>query len=161
VETERFVAGEFTIERDGSDRLVLVDSSGRRHIGVEAVRAFPISDPQHAISICDSKGREILYIPSLDTLPTSIRETLELELSQREFVPIIRRILNCPPDTEPTEWKVETDRGVTVFQLESETDVHRNEGGRVTLVDSHGIRYLIPDPKQLDAHSRRILDRFL
>jgi len=69
---------------------------------------------------------------------------LEIELSQREFVPIIRRILNNPPDTEPTEWKVETDRGVTVFQLESENDIHRNEAGQVTLVDAHGIRYLIP-----------------
>jgi len=50
---------------------------------------------------------------------------------------------------------------VTVFQLESENDVHRNEAGQVTLVDAHGIRYLIPDPRQLDARSRRVLDRFL
>jgi Domain of unknown function (DUF1854) len=161
MEDHKPVVGSFSLERDGWDRLVLTDETGDRYVGVEAVRAFPISDPQHAISICDSRGREIVYIPALDVLPRGIRETLEIELSQREFVPLIRRILNNPPDTEPTEWKVETDRGVTVFQLESENDVHRNEAGQVTLVDAHGIRYLLPDTRQLDAHSRRVLDRFL
>ncbi len=161
MEEHKTVVGSFSLERDGWDRLVLTDETGDRYVGVEAVRAFPISDPQHAISICDGQGREIVYIPALDGLPPGIRETLEIELSQREFVPLIRRILNDPPDTEPTEWKVETDRGVTVFQLESESDVHRNEAGQVTLVDAHGIRYLIPDSRQLDAHSRRVLDRFL
>ena len=161
MEDHKPVVGSFSLERDGWDRLVLMDETGDRYVGVEAVRAFPISDPQHAISICDSQGREIVYLPALDGLPPGIRETLEIELSQREFVPLIRGILNDPPDTEPTEWKVETDRGVTVFQLESESDVHRNEAGQVTLVDAHGIQYLIPDPKQLDAHSRRVLDRFL
>jgi Domain of unknown function (DUF1854) len=161
MEDHKPVVGNFSLERDGWDRLVLTDETGDRYVGVEAVRAFPISDPQHAISICDSRGREIVYLPALDVLPPGIRETLEIELSQREFVPLIRRILNDPPDTEPTEWKVETDRGVTVFQLESENDVHRNEAGQVTLVDAHGIRYLLPDTRQLDAHSRRVLDRFL
>jgi len=161
MEEHKTVVGSFSLERDGWDRLVLTDEAGDHYVGVEAVRAFPISDPQHAISICDSQGREILYIPALDGLSPGIREMLEIELSQREFVPLIRRILNDPPDTEPTEWKVETDRGVTVFQLESESDVHRNEAGQVTLVDAHGIRYLIPDSRQLDTHSRRVLDRFL
>lgn len=161
MEEHRLVVGSFSLERDGWDRLVLTDETGYRYVGVETVRAFPVSDPQHAISICDSRGREIVYLPALEALPQGIRETLEIELSQREFVPIIRRILNNPPDAEPTEWKVETDRGVTVFQLESQSDVHRNEAGQVTFVDAHGIRYLIPDPRQLDARSRRVLDRFL
>jgi hypothetical protein len=161
MDNDRSASSNFSLERDAWDRLVLVDATGQRYVGVGAVRAFPITDPQHAISMCDAHGREILYIPSLEALSASIRELLEVELSQREFVPIIQRILNDPPDTEPTEWKVETDRGVTVFQLESEGDIHRNEAGRVTLVDSHGIRYLIPDPRQLDAHSQRVLDRFL
>jgi hypothetical protein len=140
---------------------VLVDARGQRYSGVEAVRAFPISAPQHAISFCDANGRELAYVPNLQDLPEPMRKTLELELSQREFVPVIRRILNDPPETEPTEWEVETDRGVTMFQLESEEDVHRNEAQQVTLVDSHGIHYLIPDVTRLDAHSRRVLDRYL
>lgn len=161
MEDNRPAVGGFTLERDSWDRLVLVQENGERSAGVEAVRAFPISEPQYAISICDAGGRELVFIPSLQDLPASLREILEVELSQREFVPMIRRILNTPRDTEPNEWTVETDRGVTVFQLESQTDIHRNENRQVTLIDTHGIRYLIPDVQQLDPHSRRVLDRFL
>ena len=28
-------------------------------------------------------------------------------------------------------------------------------------IDTHGVRYLIPDTRALDGHSRRILERFL
>lgn len=161
MDDSRPAVGRITLERDGGDRLVLIDETGHRYVGVEAVRAFPLSDPRHAISICNSQGREIVYLDSLDELPAQIREILETALSQREFVPVIRRILNTPPETEPMEWRVETDRGVTVFQLESENDVHRTESRQVVLVDAHGIRYLIPDTSQLDPHSRHVLDRFL
>lgn len=155
------VGGRFTLERDGEDHWVLIDEAGHRHVGVETVRAFPLSDARHAISICDNKGQEIVYLDSLDEVPPEIRAVLEAQLAQREFVPVIRRVLNTPPETEPTQWRVETDRGVTVFQLESESDVHRTAAHQVTIVDSHGIRYVIPDIRQLDAHSRRVLDQFL
>jgi hypothetical protein len=155
------VVGKFTLHHDHSDQLVLIDETGQRYVGVEVVRAFPLSDPQHAISVFDRDGREIAFLDSLDSLPAETRLTLETALSQREFVPTIRRILNRPPNTEPTEWMVETDRGVTTFQLESETDIHLSGSQQVTIVDSHGIHYLIPDRHRLDAHSRRVLDGFL
>jgi hypothetical protein len=155
------VPGVLSLGRDAENQLVLVDSHGQRHSGVEAVRAFPISAPQHAVSICDADGRELAYVSSLAGLPEAMRKTLEIELSQREFVPVIRRILNNPLDTEPTEWEVETDRGVTMFQLEGEEDVHRSEANQLTVVDAHGIHYLIPDESLLDAHSRSVLDRYL
>jgi len=69
MEDHKPAVGSFSLERDGWDRLVLTDETGNRYVGVEAVRAFPVSDPQHAISICDSRGREIVYLPALDALP--------------------------------------------------------------------------------------------
>jgi hypothetical protein len=161
VEDQRPIIDKFELQRDHGDQLVLTDETGHRYVGVEVIRAFPLSDPEHAISICDSGGREIVHLDSLGNVSGELRRTLEAELSRREFVPIIRRILNDPPDTEPTDWKVETDRGVTVFQLDREEDVHRNDANQVTIVDTHGIRFLIPDPSGLDVHSRRVLDRFL
>lgn len=161
MDNQQQVVGKFTLHRDEWDQLTLADQAGHRHVGVEVVRAFPLTDPQHAISILDRNGHEIMYLESLDSLPAETREMLETALSQREFVPIIRRILNSPPDTEPTQWQVETDRGVTTFQLESENDVHRVGSSQITVVDSHGIHYVIPDIRRLDAHSRRVLDGFL
>ena len=44
---------------------------------------------------------------------------------------------------------------------DSDNDVRRLGPNRILLVDTHGIRYLIPDTRRLDAVSRRILDRYL
>ncbi|MBI5280298.1 MAG: DUF1854 domain-containing protein [Candidatus Solibacter usitatus] len=151
----------FTLSRDSFDRLVLTTGDGVAHTGVEPVRAFPLSDPGHALSLCDAEGREVAFIDDLSQLPPDLRRTLEAELAQREFVPTITRIINTPPDTEPAHWHVETDRGITTFQLDSEDYVHRHDTWHFSIVDSRGIRYHIPDARRLDHHSRRVLDRFL
>jgi hypothetical protein len=151
----------FKLERDAARRLWFTSPEGKQYSDVEPVRAFPLSDPAHAVSILDATGRELFYIDSLDEVEPGVRRTLELELSQREFVPIILRVLNKPAQTEPATWKVETDRGVTTFEIESEDSVHRREPNRVSIVDRSGLRYEIPDTRKLDAQSRDVLDRFL
>ncbi len=152
---------EFTLEHDAWKRLVMVMKSGERYIGAEPVRAFPLSDPSRAISICDSEGREIVYLDSLEELSVENRAIVEQELSHREFVPRILRIVNHPTDAEPAQWRVETDRGVTTFHVDNTDAVRRQEPHQISIVDSLGIRYLIPDTTQLDAMSRSVLDRFL
>ena len=32
---------------------------------------------------------------------------------------------------------------------------------RALILDSHGLRYLVPDAQQLDSHSRRLMARYL
>jgi hypothetical protein len=82
-------------------------------------------------------------------------------MARREFVPIIRRIVRVSAPVEPSEWEVETDRGRTCFVVNSEDDVRRLDGQRAMILDTQGIRYLIPDLRGLDAASRRILERYL
>lgn len=151
----------FTLAHDTYGRLLLVDANGVRHEAVEPVRGFPISDPDRWISICDGQGRELAFVEDLVTLPAEMRTVLERDLARREFVPLIRRILSVPADTEPTLWEVETDRGATRFMLNTSDDVRRLSDDRALVIDSQGVRYLVDDLSQLDAASRRILERFL
>jgi len=151
----------FTLHHDAWGHLVLTDGTGREHVGVEPVRAFPISDPRHGISICDAEGREIIWIDDLDALPAPTRRLLEDDLARRQFLPIVQRIIRVIGSTEPSEWEVESDRGRTRFPLRSEEDVRALAGHRAIITDAHGIRYLIPDVRALDAASRRILERYL
>lgn len=151
----------FTLERDTRGHLVLIDEQGERYPDAAPVRAFPLSDPLHAISICDKDGREIVYLDSLDDLEPATRSIIEAALGQREFVPVILRILTTPPRTEPALWQVETDRGVTSFEVESEDSIYRRDPRQVSIVDVRGIRYLIPDTRKLDQKSQRVLERFL
>lgn len=151
----------FGLHHDAWGQLVLIDADGRQHAGVEVVRAFPLSDPRHGIAICDARGRELVWLDDLNALPPTLAQQIEDELAKREFVPIIRRILKVSAPVEPSEWEVETERGRTSFVLNSEDDVHELDEHRALITDAHGIRYLISDIGQLDATSRRLLERYL
>ncbi|MGD0516947.1 MAG: DUF1854 domain-containing protein [Thermoguttaceae bacterium] len=157
---EQLAARGFQLHRDAFERLVLTDADGRILVGVEPVRAFPISSPQEWLSIVDAEGREVLCIREFGDLQSEVRSILEEELSRREFVPIIQRITGVMDDVDPSEWHVETDRGPTSFLLDSEDDVRRLGPYKALFIDTHGIRYLIPDTRTLDLASRRILDRY-
>jgi hypothetical protein len=151
----------FALHHDAWGRLILTDADGRQHVGVEPVRAFPITDPRHGIALCDADGHELLWIDDLDTLPPTLCRFLEEDLARREFVPVVRRIVRISAPVEPSEWEVDTDRGRTRFVLNSEDDVRRLGDHRALLVDAHGIHYLIPDLRALDTTSRRLLERYL
>ncbi len=151
----------FELLRDALGRLAVVDADGRRYDNVEVYRAFPISAEDGWISICDAEGHEILWIREWQALSPAQRTILKEELSRREFVPVIERILRVDADADPSEWEVETDRGPVSFLLDSEDDVRRLPDSAALVLDTHGIRYLIPDTRQLDAASRRILERYL
>ncbi len=151
---------DFTLEPDAWGQLVLVDGAGQRSVGVAPMRAFPVSDPDHWISICDAAGHEIVCIVNWSEVTPEVRAILEEELSRRELIPVITRILSATTE-EPSQWTVETDRGPSTFQINSEEDVRRLEPHQASILDSHGVRYLIRDVRRLDATSRRILDHFL
>ncbi len=152
---------DFQLLRDSFGRLVLVEADGTRHVGVEPVRAFPMSDPQHGLSLVSAEGRELVWIDDLSQLSAAIRSVLDEELSARAFAPQIHRILHISLAVDPCEWEVETDRGRTKFVLKSEEDVRRLDAKRALVIDAHGTRYMIADVESLDRHSRRILERYL
>jgi len=151
----------FQLHLDAWGRLVLTDAAGRQHVGVESVRGFPVSSPRHGVSLLAADGNELTWIESLDALPENTRTLLEEELPRREFMPQLQRVVRVSGVSEPTEWDVETDRGLTRFILNSEDDIRRLGEGRAILVDAHGIRYLIPRLDSLDPFSRRVLERYL
>lgn len=152
---------DFALRRDSWDRLVLTMPDGRTYPDVEPVQAFPFSAPDRWISLCDAAGHEIVCLPRLDGLTPSVRQILEEELGRRQFIPVIRRIVDVTADADPSLWSVETDRGRTSFLLGSDEGICHLNASRILIIDIHGIRYLIPDLNRLDPASRRILDRYL
>ncbi|MEO6809917.1 MAG: DUF1854 domain-containing protein [Isosphaeraceae bacterium] len=158
---EPALATKFGLSLDPWGRLVLIDAEGRRYVGVEPVRAFPITDPGHWISILNAEGGEILCIENLAELSPATRQILEQELGRREFVPLIQKIERVSGDSLPSDWTVLTDRGRTRFTLDSDDHIRKLGDGRVLITDPRGLRFQITDTRALDAHSRRLLERFL
>jgi len=150
----------FGLHFDAFERLVLVDATGRRHSPVEAIRAFPLTDPDRWISICDAQGREIAMVDDPAALDERVRTVLEEELQRRVFMPRIERIVRVT-GTDPTQWDVQTDRGPSVFLMKSDDEIRRFGPHKAMLIDAHGARYVIEDLRALDHGSRRILERYL
>jgi hypothetical protein len=151
---------DLRLHHDAWGRLVFTTADGVEHVGVDPVRAFPISEPSGAVSILTADGQELAWIECLTDLPLETRRLVEDELAKRHFLPTIERIAAIAGITE-TAWTVHTDRGQTRFTLKSEEDVRRIAGTRIIITDGHGIRYLIPDYRRLDAASLRLLERYI
>ncbi len=151
----------FQLTRNAFGRLVYKDQSGLTQENAIPVRSFPITDPDQGIAIVDSQGHELVWIESLADLPEDYRSLIEAELSSREFMPEIKRLLKVSSFITPSTWHVETDRGDASFILKGEEDIRRLTASSLMIADSHGIHFWIRDRLSLDRHSRKLLDHFL
>lgn len=129
--------------------------------GVVPVRAFPIAAPHAGIALVDADGHELAWLDSLEDAPEPVRQMIEEELANREFLPEIRRIETVSTFAVPSTWQIETDRGAATLVLKGEEDIRRIGNGALLIADSHGVQYLLRDMARLDRHSKRLLDRFL
>ena len=149
------------LQRNTFGRLVLTEEDGQAHVGVVPVRAFPIGAPDEGLSLVGSDGHELVWVDRLSELPAGTRQLLEEELAQREFTPVIQRLETVSTFSTPSTWQVTTDRGSTSFVLRSEDDIRRLPDQALLILSSHGVTFAVRDRFALDAHSRRLLDRFL
>ena len=146
------------VERASHGRLDFIDAAGQRHGDVDVLRAFPVSAPAGPVVIVATDGAELAWIDPLSALDAPLRGLLEAALSQREFLPVIERIESVS-DGEPMEWSVVTDRGPRWFSVAHIDDIVYTPDGSVSITDSVGVRYAIPQLSRVDSRSRRLLDR--
>lgn len=149
------------LERNPLGRLSIQTQDGTVHEPITVVRAFPIQTPEANISLVGPSGHEVAWINELSELPAEQRALLEQELHQREFMPVIERLLEVSSFATPSSWTVETDRGRCKFVLKGEEDIRRLNASTLLVQDSHGVQFMIRDPQSLDKLSRKLLDRFL
>lgn len=151
----------FRLLRDGRGQLVLEWPDGARVEGVVPVRAFPLTDPEGLLSLCDDRGQEVAFLRCLEDLPPPQRELVTQELDRWEFRPRILRVHSIFPVAYPCQWQVDTDRGSASFLVTEEEQIRRVGRGGLQIADSHGIRWWLPDRRALDRRSQRWLARLL
>ncbi|GJJ03844.1 hypothetical protein RugamoR64_43820 [Duganella rhizosphaerae] len=151
----------FNLTRNPFGRLVLTTAEGEVHESVAPVRAFPVQAPDDGIALVSTDGKEVGWIDRIEDLPAAVGQLVREELEGREFMPEIARINSVTSFATPCTWSVATDRGDTEFVLRGEEDIRRLTVDTLLISDIHGIHYLIRDVRELDKHSKKILDRFL
>jgi hypothetical protein len=147
--------------RDAFGRLVFTDEHGHAHEGIVPSQPFPIEAPGENVSLLDGDGHELAYVASIAELDADSRKLLMEEIAQRDFIPVIDRLLAVSSFATPSTWQVRTDRGPTSFILKGEEDIRRLRGNGLLITDNHGVTYRIEDMRSMDRLSRRLLDRFL
>jgi Domain of unknown function (DUF1854) len=176
---------DFDLRREQSGVLVLIDGQGQEHVDVHAVRAFPLQLQEQAIAIVSAHGKELAWVNALADVSPGLAELIRTSLGEREFMPVLQSILKVSSYSTPSTWSVLTDRGPTEFVLRGDEDIRHvgkaieqsesdaaslrnaaglakaaNSANALMIADVHGIHYYIPDRNLLDAHSKKILDRF-
>lgn len=147
--------------RDAFGRLVFTDENGQSHEGIVPAQPFPIEAPGENVSLLNTDGHELAFVASISELDADSRKLLMEEIAQRDFIPVINRLLTVSSFATPSTWQVRTDRGLTSFILKGEEDIRRLRGNGLLISDSHGVTYRIEDMRAMDRHSRRLMDRFL
>lgn len=156
-----FQPAKHRLWRDTFGRLVFTDEHGQSHEGIVPAQPFPIDAPGENVSLLDTDGHELAYVARISELDADSRKLLMEEIAQRDFIPVIDRLVSVSTFATPSTWQVRTDRGLTSFVLKGEEDIRRLKGNGLLITDSHGVTYRIEDMRAMDRQSRRLLDRFL
>ncbi|MEZ5660161.1 MAG: DUF1854 domain-containing protein [Burkholderiaceae bacterium] len=154
-------AGVIGLARDALGRLIYTAPDGSVTGNVVPVRAFPLSAPDEGIALVAPDGRELLWIERLAQLDAAARALIGEAMAEREFIPVIQRIISVSGYVTPCAWTVATDRGEGRFVLAGEEFIRRLPADSLLITDNHGVHWQIRSLPGLDPASRRILDRFL
>ena len=132
------------------------------------VRAFPITSPDHFISIREpdtqlgGRGAEIGMIETLDAFPPETAALISDELGRRYFTPTIKKIHGFREKFGYCYWDVTTTAGRVEFIMNNPTsNIRTLEDGRVFMYDIDSNCFTIEDPKKLDKHSYKKVEIYL
>jgi len=133
----------------------------RSVLWLHASLAFPLTHPDRLVQLsAAAKGGVIGMLENVRALTSSDRKALEECLRRGRMLPEVKRIEGVEERRHMVRWTVETDRGITSFDMDKVYEnVRRQPGGDVVLTDVVGNRYHVY-PGEIDSVSREIVERY-
>ena len=147
--------------RDGSGWLRMTIEGDRTYLGVNVVRAFPHSDPDHYIGILDARDADkvIGLVENPEDLNADSLRLARDALAGHYFIPTILRLESMKEEYGAVYFDVETDRGRRKFVAKGVRDaIEELPNGEMLVPDVDGNRYRIRDWESLDPKSRALLE---
>ncbi|NQU40870.1 MAG: DUF1854 domain-containing protein [Lentisphaerae bacterium] len=153
----------FATSDEGELGLTLAD--GTRHTPIQCSCLFPLSDPEHYISIQqgdDKHHPEIGIIKDLSALLPEQRQLIDQDLKHQHFLPEILSIEDIRGLHGIDEWCVTTDRGpITFFVSGRKSSIVLTNDNLLLVTDIEKCRYRITDYTTLPLRARQMLERAL
>jgi hypothetical protein len=142
----------------GPGPIRLTVEADRSVLRVHASQAFPLSHPDRLVQLF-TDGR-IGIVENVGAMTAEDRRALQECLRRDRILPEVKRIISLEERRHVVLWVVETDRGVTSFDMDKVYEnVRRQPAGDVVLTDVVRNRYHV-DPEALDEASREMLGRY-
>ena len=153
-----FLSANDKIEECENNLVTLTTSDGTVYERLEPRRLFPVSRESEYITLLNEEGVEIAVIRSLSELNSDSREAIKFGLDDFYLIPHITKIISKQEKYGTLRWTVETDRGIKSFEIRNRNhDIKVYGDGRVRVRDSDDNRYFIPDYRELDSHSLKLM----
>jgi hypothetical protein len=150
------------LEKDRPGWLLLtVTGEEKQEYRVKPIRTFPLTDPEHYISLLDDDENEIGVIEDPLKLEPESQSVLAGILEHTYFLPLVQKINKITEEFGVYRWEVETNKGDRTFEVRGRDDVRFVAGGHVLVRDIDGNRYHINGINRLDPESRALLDVLL
>lgn len=146
-------------ERPGWLLLTLEDSS--EPVRVQPARNFPLTDPDHYISLLGEDDLDMGLILDPKQLEPKSRRVLRRLLDHIYFLPVILKIKEITEEFGVMKWEVETSKGPRTFEVRGRDDVRLVTQGHVLVRDIDGNRYHIPSLGKMDPASKLLLEATL
>lgn len=125
-------------------------------------RLFPLTGKTRHINFLDTEGEEVLILDNMKNLDKDSKRTLCEALNRYYVIPKIRNIINIKDEFGVFTWTVNTDKGMTKFEIrQPSVDIKSFGSGYVVIKDINDNRYEIPDYRKMDLLSQRILEEQL
>ena len=148
--------------------LTLEDGTVETYERTVILRAFPMSDADHYISVREvsphksDRGKEVGMIVDLHTFDEESVSLINEELDRRYFFPVIEKIYSIKEKFGYYYWDIETNAGrSTVILNDPFNRIKTLETGVVQMTSVDGIQMIIPDPKKLDPASYKKIEIYI
>ena len=132
---------------------------------VQVVRTFPFSHKNSFLSVreCTETAKEIGMIRELsEEFPPETVSLIERNLSQRYFMPVIKKIYSIKDRSGYLYFQVETEKGRQEFTVRNNTSaIIPFTETRLFITDVDNNRYEIPDTSKLTPKELNKLDLYL
>ena len=145
----------------GAGPVRLTVEGDRSVLSLHASQAFPLTHPSQLVHLfAGGKDGAIGMLEDVASLADSDRRALEECLRRDRILPEVTRVVEVEELRHMVRWIIETDRGVTRFDMDKVYEnVRRQPAGDVVLTDVVGNRYHVY-PDELDSASREMIERY-
>jgi len=131
-------------------------------VQIEPRWAAPLSHPGQLLGLMNSKGEEVLLLPTVESLSAVNQEVIQRELDRRYLTSTVHKIVSAKVEFGATYWTVITERGQRDFVVQSLQENAQWLGERqLVFVDIDHNRFEVPDIDKLDPQSRKFIDSIL